>query len=541
MPAAESSPGPFAGDARPAAPKGAVRRLALGLLEVKLFGHPAPRLGRFEVRRKLGEGAMGAVFEALDPTLGRVVALKVIQSDHGFGPLADISLEARLHARLSHPNVVTVYELGVEDGEPYVCMERVDGPHLAAWLLEHPEAPWAQRVRLLLEAARGLAAAHRAGVIHRDFKLENVLVGSDGSARVTDFGLAQAGPARSGATELARAPSIDRAPSARVAVGTPGYIAPEVERGAPADERSDQYSFFVSLRAALRGAPSPPPAAIDALITQGTHADPTARHADMATVVALLESVLARPVAAPEQRARDVLAERVHHLWVEPVRGHALLTQGFEVPLRSELAPELGAREAPALGDGGADELARTLDALLAGIVLVGPPGGGKTLRLLEVADALLRRARDRADAVLPVVLNLSSYPAFRGTMSAWLTHELVAKYALPRGQAEAWLEAGQLALLLDGLDEVDAADRVATVTALNTLRATRPTPYLVTCREENYRALSTRLEADAVLRLRPLDAAAVEAALVASGAPPRIVRLVQEDAALAEQLHNPL
>jgi len=542
---------------RPPVARGAVRRLGMGLLQATLFGAPLPRLGRFEVRQKLGEGGMGAVFEAADPSLGRVVALKVLREDTR-GPLPDLVHEARMLARLTHPNVVTVYELGEEDGERYVCMEWVDGPNLAAWLAAHPEATWRERATHLRGAAAGLAAAHRAGLVHRDFKLENILLGSDGVPRVTDFGLAREGeaPADDGpATDRGAEPpdaagagaagkegrytSVSGNRPGSTLAGTPGYIAPELLRGGRADEKSDQYSFFAALSLALHPVRGTEPTSLAQLVHQGLTADPAARLPDLTAVGAALDEVLAaRP--APDQRARDVLLERVRRLWVEPVRGRALVATG-ELPLRTVAVPELGGGPAADVGDGGAESLADALHALVLGVVLVGEPGAGKTVRLLGVADALFRRARENVDPTLPVVLNLSGYPGFDGTFAEWLVHELVAKYALPRDQAERWLGEGRLALLLDGLDEVSPEQRGRCAAAIDALRAARPTPYLVTCREENYRALSPRLSADLVVRLCPLAPETLDAALQGPGAPAGVAALANADPALAAQLRNPL
>ncbi len=546
------------GAARPPTTAGAMRRLGQGLLQARLFGAPLPNLGRFEVRRKIGEGGMGAVFEAFDPTLGRVVALKVLRDAGPAMASADVLHEARMLARLSHPHVVTIYELGIEEGEPYVCMERVDGPNLGAWLRAHPEEGWRRRVGLLRGAAAGLAAAHKAGVIHRDFKLENVLIGADGVARVTDFGLARAdqpGPGdelgpRTPTPHAGQPPPID-APAVSTSsglAGTPGYLAPELVAGGRANEKSDQYSFFVALRVALSPETLSEVPALTALLVQGTDPDPRRRLADMGAVGAALDGLLVHRVA-PDQRAREVLLERVQRLWVEPMRGQARLSTlsgaaqpGALLPLRAEPAPELGPTGPPLdLGEGEAHHIAASLRRMLAGVVLVGPPGAGKTVRLLGVAESLQATAWEDPDCPLPVVLNLSSFPAFRGTFGEWLVHELVAKYALPREQALRWLEAGQLALLLDGLDEVEAAARGRCAEAFNAHRRQRPTPFLVTCREENYRALQPKLEGEAVLRLCPLDPETLSRTLRSAAPRSSAGALAGADPALAEQLRNPL
>jgi hypothetical protein len=214
-------------------------------------------IGRYRLLTRIGAGAMGVVYAAYDTVLGRRVALKFLQTrslevDEGEPFPARLAREARSMARLSHPNVVGVYDLGEHDGRLFVAMELVEGPTLTEWLRS------GRSVRAILDviigAGRGLAAAHARGVVHRDFKPDNILVAADGRARVTDFGLARAlddiasvpgratGPV--GTSVVTRAGSI---------VGTPFYMAPEQLRGRAASDRSDQWSFAVVLYEALCG------------------------------------------------------------------------------------------------------------------------------------------------------------------------------------------------------------------------------------------------------------------------------------------------
>ncbi|HNH48757.1 MAG TPA: protein kinase, partial [Myxococcota bacterium] len=375
---------------------------------------------------------------------------------------------------------------------------------------------------------------HQAGVVHRDFKLENVLIGTDGVPRVTDFGLARVGqPEPTIHADFSR-----DGPSSSLA-GTPGYMAPELRTGAPATEKSDQYSFFVALRLALQGVSGTEPRALAALIRQGTATSPAQRLADMSSVITALEAILA-PRILPDQRAREVLIERVQRLWVDPVRARVAQVHGRELPLRCEVIPSSRAPKLD-LGEGTAEDIATALHTLQAWVVLTGAPGAGKSQRLLGVAEVLLQRARNGADGLLPVVLNLSSFPVFSGSFFEWLLHELVAKVALPRDQVRRWLEDGQLALLLDGLDEVAGPARARCAEALNQLRAERPMPALVTCREDTFRGLLPALLCDTVLRLCPLEVPALMERIAAPTMPPGVLRMVEGDAALVEQLRNPL
>lgn len=198
-------------------------------------------LGRFEVLRRIGAGGMGLVYEAFDPDLERRVALKVISKGpdiDGSEGRTQLLNEARAAAQLNHPNVVTVYEVGLLEDQVFIVMELVRSGSLDRWLVAEPR-PLGAIVEMLVQSGRGLACAHAAGLIHRDFKPANVLVGEDGRARVADFGLVHwLGP-------------DSQVPAG--AQGTPGYMAPEQYLGEKLDARADQFSFCVALFEALCG------------------------------------------------------------------------------------------------------------------------------------------------------------------------------------------------------------------------------------------------------------------------------------------------
>ncbi len=213
------------------------------------IGH---RVGRYVIRGELGCGGMGRVLRGYDAKLHRDVALKEVRRDR-LGDLGTRRLvaEARAMGKLSHPNVVALYDVLELDGDEVVLvMEYVDGETLAHWL--RTPRPWQEIVGRFEQAGRGLAAAHAAGVLHRDFKPDNVMVGRDGRVRVTDFGLA-----RELVTERASeldAPTLGLPPTAPGAiVGTLPYLAPERLFGAPADPSTDQFAFCVSMWEALFG------------------------------------------------------------------------------------------------------------------------------------------------------------------------------------------------------------------------------------------------------------------------------------------------
>ncbi len=208
------------------------------------------RIGRFQVARLLGEGAMGRTWLAYDPELDRQVCLKLLKSAPTDYPAAErdrLLKEARAQARLSHPAIVSVYEVVTEGNVVALAMQFLEGTRsLRSWLDEKRSTE--EILAALAQAGQGLAAAHASGVVHRDFKPDNVLMTPDGQAKIIDFGLARH------LVELPTAVAIPRQTHARtVAAGTPAYMAPEQFRGEPGDARSDQYSFCVTLYEALCG------------------------------------------------------------------------------------------------------------------------------------------------------------------------------------------------------------------------------------------------------------------------------------------------
>jgi protein kinase-like protein len=210
-------------------------------------------IDRYQIERRLGAGAMGVVYAARDMHLGREVAVKLVgpRVDPGAGD-GRLVREAQAMARLRHPNLATVYDIGVSRDRLFVVMELVDGGTVADWLKAKPRS-WREIVAVYLQAARGLVAAHAAGFVHLDFKPDNVLVGKDGVARVSDFGVArilgEVGHVAS-AAGVADGEGVTRTGGV---VGTPGYIAPELLRNEPVDVRADQFSFCVALYASLHG------------------------------------------------------------------------------------------------------------------------------------------------------------------------------------------------------------------------------------------------------------------------------------------------
>ncbi|MFO0595357.1 MAG: serine/threonine-protein kinase [Myxococcaceae bacterium] len=294
---------------------------------------PGDPIGRYAVLERLGQGGMGVVYTAHDPQLQRTVAIKVLRSTLSKGKgsttgQARLLREAQAMAQVAHPNVVQVFDSGPFADGIFIAMELVRGATLEQWV--KTKRPWREVLRMYVEAGRGLEAAHAKGLVHRDFKPANVLVGADERPRVTDFGLARAsrttssvsnpaleleeptasfsGSSGSGVTSL-ETPLTQ----AGALMGSPGYMAPEQYDGAATSEATDQFSFCVSLYEALYGkrpfqgktlpdlaeatrrAPVPPapkgsdvPPWLHRIVVKGLAKSPADRHASMSVLLAAL-------------------------------------------------------------------------------------------------------------------------------------------------------------------------------------------------------------------------------------------------------------
>ena len=217
-------------------------------------------VGRYVVLGQLGAGGMGVVYAAYDPELDRKVALKLVREEATRAPETSdgrtrLLREAQALARLNHPNVVAVHDVGTFADRVYLAMEHVEGLTLRSWV--QAGRAWPELLRVLVAAGRGLAAGHAAGLVHRDVKPDNIMIGVDGRVRVMDFGLA-----RATGTRVAAPPVELPAQSERLSLsvtrtgsvmGTPAYMAPEQWAGKEADARSDQFAYGVMVWEALFG------------------------------------------------------------------------------------------------------------------------------------------------------------------------------------------------------------------------------------------------------------------------------------------------
>lgn len=278
----------------------------------RLRGHRLTRgdsIDRYVLLDLAGAGGMGIVYVAYDPELDRKVALKLIRSDPADEEAraraqARLLREAQAMARLSHVNVVTVFDAGTVGEHVFLAMELVVGTTLREWL-RAVRRPQRAILEVLTQAARGLCAAHAAGLVHRDFKPENVLIGADRSVRVSDFGLAHlAAGSVANAEHRGAGPAGAEATATALFAGTPAYMAPEQRSGEAADARTDQFAFCVTLYEALTGqrpAAAPPargessparsrlPRWLRRLVWRGMAVAPEARFPSMGALLGALE------------------------------------------------------------------------------------------------------------------------------------------------------------------------------------------------------------------------------------------------------------
>jgi tetratricopeptide (TPR) repeat protein/tRNA A-37 threonylcarbamoyl transferase component Bud32 len=488
-------------------------------------------IDRYVILEPLGKGGMGTVYSAYDPQLDRRVALKLLRAparaETAQAKEAEwrtrLMREAQAMARLSHPNVVTVYDVGVaESGRVFLAMEIVEGGTVVTWLKERKRS-WREVVDLFCEAGAGLAAAHSAGMIHRDFKLDNVLIGMDGRPRVTDFGLARAAegepsgaPSRNMPIGGERTPpSLESLSSVSLfspltltgtLLGTPGYMAPEqYGTDEDVDVRADVFAFCATLYRALYGERPFAGETIQQIATATLNA--RVRAAPKGTdVPPWLRRVLLHGMA-PDRRARpSSMSEVLAALQADPVRRRRLWLTAAAV-MAGALAAALAVH---ATGQ-------RRVRACHAMADRLG--GVWDSARVEAIAGAFRgTHLDDAAENLAKVKRTLDTYA------SSWsATAEDACAATRVRGeQSEAMLDL-QTACLDDRLDELRAlTDVLSTADAKVVERApqaARGLSPLDLCADRDRLGATTRWPSDAAAR--------------------KEIRILQREIAAAKELHD--
>ena len=436
------------------------------------------RLGRYLIIERVGSGAMGVVYGAYDPELDRKIALKLLKArELGQEDAARARLlrEAKAMARLAHPNVIAVHDVGIFDGQVFLAMEFLGGGTLNSWLAARPRH-WREVLDVFVGAGRGLAAAHAAGLVHRDFKPENVLLDREGRPRVVDFGLAREAAARQlgagagVATEETSGNHLETLTRTGAIMGTPAYMAPEQIAGDATDERTDQFSFCVALYEALYGGrpfrgesllrllhrvtegelePTPAdrevPAWIRRALLRGLKADPAQRWPSMAPLIAALQD---DPAA---RHRRRLLAGTAAALLLAGVAVVAQMARHRHQAAEQEIGRHLNdAAQAARSGRATAAELRELRRRSFAAFDAVDRPRGEdlwqRALALVPAADGAFQRAQQAYETVL--VLDSSRLQA-RRALADLIYERLLLARDLHRDE-----QAGLLAARLDRHDD---------------------------------------------------------------------------------------
>ena len=415
--------------------------------------YPGALLCKYTLERVLGEGGMGVVWCARDPDLQRSVAIKLLQCDDASPDQRQRLLrEARAMARLKHPNVITVYEVDSDGDRDYITMELVEGASMDAWLCAKP--PIDEVWSAVIGAGRGLAAAHAAGLVHRDFKPHNVLRSRDGRVLVTDFGLARGTGEHVAklAAELSTEPvALARTLEAREAprtdavldstltapgalMGTPAYMAPEQFTGSDPDPRTDQFAFCITAWQALTGS-RPFTGESLAELRASASAGVAKVHAKLPRAV---RAVLVRGLAAvPEERwpDMDALLDALVRARDRPKRLRALAIPGFALAAAVALFVTI--------------KHDTTQPALAPNVNGCAPPG-----KAFDAWTAERRAAFDKRLEHQPMAIAIGN--AFDGFRTAWLERYTSACAAAPSPKT-----AARINCLLGERDDMDGLTRL--------------------------------------------------------------------------------
>ncbi len=406
--------------------------------------------GRFLIDSRLGQGGMGIVFAGRDADLGRPVAIKVLRPE--LGHLRERLLrEARAMARVEHPNVVRVYEVGTDAANVFVAMELIEGTTLDEWL-RLPRG-WEEVVAMFRQVGEGLRAVHRAELVHRDFKPQNVLVDRAGVARVADFG-------------LVRHESDDASPlgatltQTGAMMGTPGYMAPEQQFGGDVDARADQYSFCVALREALGGRPFDEarwrlvPATVRDAIGRGLAFDAADRWPSLDDMLATFTAIapdttVAMPTARrlrPRRRGGVVIAVAAVGVVALAATVFAVATRGSTTPDSPPVAPAVAA-------------ITPTHDGGVAPVPVVPPVDAGAAVDAGAGAVQPAAQLHDRARlALIRKTVHDLGYDGIDVTQLGALRHRLDQKLATSQG-IEAAIARVQLGMMLRRQGDCSGAD----------------------------------------------------------------------------------
>jgi len=395
------------------------------------LARPGPRIGRYLITGRIGRGGMGMVYRGLDPALEREVAIKTLVAEGSFDPESRrrFEVEAKAAARLQHPNIVTVHELGEDRGILFIAMEMLPGADLDSLLRSGERLPLAEKLDIVAQVCRGLAFAHERGIVHRDIKPSNIRLLDDGTAKIMDFGIAKLGASH-------------HITKTGMMVGTVHYMSPEQVRGKPLDGRSDVFSAGVILYELLAGERPFKGDDVTQILYKIVNEEPATPDLEaLGDIAPRLLEILAKALAKdPAARYPGASA------FSEELRVLAERAQKAQPPELEGTSEALAAAR-HALRDGHAEEAIARLRGFVA-----EHPDSVEARRSLRVA---LRAEKHRQE---PPAAGADGYPELEATFQAALTRR-----DGPAGQAT---QAGQ-----------GGTELVSTVVAGTTLTRARATP----------------------------------------------------------------
>jgi serine/threonine protein kinase len=534
----------------------------------------------YQFGQLIGSGGYGEVYQAIQQSVDREVAIKVILPQYANDPqfVTEFESEAKLIAQLEHLNIVPLIDYWRDEQGAFLVMRYIRGGSLRGMLAKQGALSLTRVLRIAEQVAEALNVAHEAGVVHRDLKPDNILIDERGNAYLTDFGIAkQTNQDDQSATDAIK--------------GTFAYLSPEQIQQTQVSPQTDIYAFGIMLYEMLAGQhpfhetpvgmmimkhlqESVPDVrlmrdtldgAIADVIYKATAKDPEERYASTLEMVTELKQAIdgstsaSAPVSQPiiekkkpttaEERNRYAMLENVQKFWIEGVLENSLHDTAM---IDLGMKPESGAVDNPwdtLIRTPNGEEtltnesIASVFDRMNGKLLILGDPGSGKTTTLLNLARDLLLRAELDKQHPIPVVLNLSSWSEDQLPLTEWLVEELNGKYQVPRKVGKKWVEGEELLLLLDGLDEVAENVRDACVQAINAYRSEHGFVDVVVCsRIKDYESLSGQLKLNGAIVIQPLDDEQIVQYLDGLGADVAIVsNLIARDKQLHELAQSPL
>ena len=544
----------------------------------------------YQFHHLIASGGYGAVYEATDLSINRLVAIKTILPEHAKDDefKQRFSSEVQLISKLEHPHIVPIYHYWQDGLGAFLVMRYINGGSLRQVMDVQGILSLVQTQRIFRQICDALSVSHKKGIVHRDIKPENILIDTLGNAYLSDFGIAK---------NLLTHDDITATDSI---LGSWKYLSPEQVQSQPVSPQTDIYALGIMLYEMLAGKhpyedttvtmmlvkhiqdPMPNirllrpdlPLAILELIQKATEKVPQSRYAsiealleDFNRVIEGIPSSMAIADTLPnnikpinnlpplpktsEGRTRQAMLKNVRKFWIEGVLETSLqnieqLDLGLSSDHQSVNHPWkqlLNISQDDRNEHLSSQQIMNYFENLNGKMLVMGDPGAGKTTLLLSLTEELLTRAELDPAYPIPVVLNLASWSQNRAKLEDWLEAELHLKYQVPNRIAREWIQGDHLTLMLDGLDEVDKASRNDCIQVINSFREGHGfVDIVVCCRTDEYQELLDKAMLNGAIRINPLSDTQIKDYLTTLGEiGERTQRLIDIDPTFHELSRTPL